>query len=337
MRGLVVRGELRLCLATLALVSALATGCVTATKAPTLSEPTSWSSKMSAGLKNSTGKLAAMVARKPQLGTDNGFSPNRKPRPRVYVAMAEMHEDLGNVAEAETQLRKALALDKNHLGALLAYARLEDRQRNFQSAEQYYQRALKKHSKNALVHNHMGLCYHRHGKLPEAASALSKAVELQPDEKLYRDNLAAALVDQGNIPQALAQLQMAHGQPVGHYNLAYLLVQKRDHAAALHHFQQATQLDPSFTEAQQWVAQLSAPAHQVGPTSPGQPAAMIARRGPIAPYAPGSIAPGGVAAQVPSTGGRYAGPQYPVQSGPPRTAQGTGNQRLPSSEQPLIR
>ena len=56
---------------------------------------------------------------------------------------------------------------------------------------------MKKHSKDASVHNDLGLCYHRRGMLPEATKALQKAVELKPDSKLYRNNLAAVYVDQG--------------------------------------------------------------------------------------------------------------------------------------------
>ena len=301
----------RPCAAVVFLIPVLAAGCVTSTKAPTISEPETWSSKMTSGFKNSTQKLAEMVTPKPEPAVDNVLHPDKKPGPGVYVAMAELQERLGNVEQAEAQLRKALSLDRNHLGALLAYAHLEDRQRNFQAAERYYKRALKKHSKNAQVYNDMGLCYHRHARLPDAARALSKAVELEPNEKLYRANLAAVLVDQGLDAQALAQLQAAHGQPVGHYNLAYLLVQKQKRDAALYHFRRAAELDPTFSEARQWVAQLSPMPQHVGPApmhpAYGPPAAALAQRNPQAPYAPGSIGHSGVAPPTAIAGGLPAG------------------------------
>ncbi len=313
MRGIVVRGKSCLPLAAVAFGAALSVGCTTTTVQPTFSpQPKSWTEKLSAGIKNGPAKLASAFGPKESVSSiGNVFDPKKKPSPTIHVAWAEVQERAGNIEQAETQLREALAIDPNHVGALLAYAHLEDRQRNFQAALKYYDKALKKHSKDANVHNDLGLCCHRHNKLNKAATALGNAVQLEPYQKLYRDNLAAVLVDQGKTPEALAQLIEAHGQPVGHYNLGYLLVQKRDTPAALHHFRRAAQLDPSFGEARQWIAQLSRPAGP--PVATRAPVAMLAQRQqPGAGYAPGSIVPAGTASQYPpdgrATANRYSAP-----------------------------
>jgi tetratricopeptide (TPR) repeat protein len=96
--------------------------------------------------------------------------------------------------------------------------------------------------------------------LKESQSSLTKAVELAPDRKLYRNNLATVYVEQGQLDLALAELTAAHGQAAGHYNLGYLLAKKGDREAALSHFQQAAAFDPTLAAAQQWVAKLSPPA-----------------------------------------------------------------------------
>jgi Tfp pilus assembly protein PilF len=304
-----VRGKLSFWIAAAALVPALAAGCTsTAVQSNSTFPKQSWTDKVSSGFKSGASKMAAMVAPKSDEKSESIFAPKKKPSPGPYVALAELQEQQGNIASAEVQLKKALSIDPNHLGALLAYAHLEDRQRNFQAAERYYQRALKKHGKNASVHNDMGLCYHRHNKLFEANQSLSKAVELDPDSKLYRANLAAVLVDQGKNSEALEQLVQAHGQPVGHYNLGYLLMQKKDTASALQHFQEAARLDPTFNEARQWVAQLGAPQQRGVPIVTQQPATMVARR---EPYAPGSIATGGQM-PYPAANGQASGASYPV-------------------------
>jgi Flp pilus assembly protein TadD len=325
MRGTVVFGNLRFSWAAAALLPALAVGCAASPARPGGPQQ-SWTEKVSASVKGGTAKLATAVAPKPATAPDNSLQPNKKAGPAVYVALAEMHERNGNIEEAETQLRKALAVDPNHLGALMAYAHLEDRQRNFLAATRYYQRALKKHSKNATVHNDLGLCYHRHGKLEEAAKALRTAVELEPHKKLYRGNLAAVLVDQSKTNEALAQLVEAHGQPVGHYNLAYLLVQKKDMAGALAHFQRAAQLDPAFTPAHQWVAQLSR-GPQYGPTAAASPAALMARRDPQGGYAPGSTG----RTAYPAAAG--APPAYPPYAAPGGSAVGPAGYPAPAPQQ----
>lgn len=323
MRGFAVRGKRCLPLAAVALGAALSVGCTTTTvkRPPQTFQSKSWTEKVADSFKGGTDRLtSSLTSKQTQPGTANTLKPDKEPGPAIYVAWAELQEQGGNIQEAETQLRKALAIDHNHVGALLAYAHLEDRQRNFQAALKYYNRAIRKHSKNATVHNDLGLCYHRHNKLNEAAEELAKAVQLEPDQKLYRDNLAAVLVDQGKGSEALTQLIEAHGQPVGHYNLGYLLVQKHDMPAALAQFRQAAQLDPSFDEARKWIVQLSRPARP--PVATASPAPMLAQRQPPRPgYPPNQVAPGGAAAGYPSPANPTANPAgnryYPPTGAPP--------------------
>jgi tetratricopeptide (TPR) repeat protein len=282
--------------------AAFATGCVSTANRP--SPQQSWTEKLGSSVKNGTSKLAAAVKPKPELGVEVEPNSNKKMGAGVFVAMAEMHERSGNIEEAETQLRKALAIDPNHLGALMAYGHLEDRQKDFSSALKYYQKAARKHPKVATVHNDLGLCYHRQGKLKEAAKSLRTAVELESHRKLFHDNLAAVLVDQGRPNEALAELTAAHGEAVGNYNLGYLLVQKRDRQAALYHFHRAAELEPSLVAAQQWIATLSPSGPRVG--------TMVAQRDPRAGYAPVAAPPA-----YPQTSTGMPTAPYPNTGAPP--------------------
>jgi tetratricopeptide (TPR) repeat protein len=324
-----VRGKLPFGIAAVALFAALTAGCTSTTSSTQFSPKQSWTDKLASGFKSGSSKLAAMGTPDDHIERENILAPKKKPSPGPYVALGELQERQGDVAAAEAQFQKALAIDPNYLPAMLAYAHLEDRQRNFQAALRFYNRALKKHHDNASVHNDMGLCLHRHNKLNDAAKSLSEAVERDPDSKLYRANLAAVYVDQGKTSEALEQLVHAHGQPVGHYNLAYLLMQKKETTAALHHFKEAARLDPTFGEARQWVAQLAPPVNQFSPAVPQQPAVMVARREPSAPYAPGSIVAGGARSPYPNTVAPTAGGTYP------ETGQ-AGTSRLPGSNGPTI-
>jgi TPR repeat protein len=244
-------------LALAASLSGFGGGCASTTTKPPGAQPTLMD-KLGTGIKNGSASVVAVFTPKRQ-APDSGPPSNGKAGPAVFVAMAEVNERSDNLDEAEVQYKKALDIDSNHLGALLGYARLEDRRHNFEAAVKIYQRALKKHSRDAAVHNDLGLCYHHHDMLPEAAKSLQRAVELSGDHKLYRNNLAAVFVDQRKTNEALAQLIIAHGEAVGHYNLAYLLVKKQDNSAALAHFRTAAEMDPALAAAQQWIAKLSSP------------------------------------------------------------------------------
>lgn len=231
-------------------------GCAsTTTNKPPATQPT-FMEKVGASFKSGTAKVTAVFSPKPSTITPTP-PPNGKPGSAVFVAMAQLREESGDFDEAEAQYKKALNLDADHLGALTGYARLEDHRHNFEAATKLYQRALKKHSKDASVHNDMGLCYQRRGMLNDAVKELKRAVELQENRKLYRDNLAVVYVDLGNNKEALAQLILAHGEAVGHYNLAFLLEQRKDHAGALAHFVKAAEKDSSLAAAQQWIVKLS--------------------------------------------------------------------------------
>ncbi len=220
--------------------------------------------KVGTSVKSGSSKVAAALS--PNRDNTDGAtqSPNGKPGPGVYVAMAQISERGQNFTEAEAQYKKALSMDSSHLGAMVGMAHLEDRRGHLEAATKLYLKAAKKHPKDASVHNDLGLCYHRRGMLPEATKSLERAVKLQGESKLYRNNLAAVLVERGMTKEALNELIVAHGESVGHYNLAYLLEQKADHKTALTHFQVAAQKDPSLLAAQQWVARLSTPEGQGG-------------------------------------------------------------------------
>jgi tetratricopeptide (TPR) repeat protein len=178
--------------------------------------------------------------------------------------MAQLHERNERYEAAETQYKKALDIDANHLDALMGYARLEDRRNDLELATKLYQRAAKRYPKNSSVHNDLGLCYHRRGQLDQATRELKRAIELDGKNKLYHDNLASVYVDQGKTKEALAQLVGAHGDAIGHYNLGFLLEQKQSHEKALVHFRKAAETDPSLTAAQEWVVRLSPESRMPG-------------------------------------------------------------------------
>jgi hypothetical protein len=265
-------------LGTLALAASLPTlsvGCAT-TYNP-LGAKTSWTDKVSASVKNGSTRVAAAFSPTRTTPGDPLPPPSGKPGPAVFVAMAQMNERSDNLDEAEVQYKKALDLDPNYAAGLVGYARLEDRRNNLEAATKLYQRAAKKHPKDPSIHNDLGLCYHRRGMLDDAAKSLRRAVELGGDNKLYRDNLAAVYVEHGKTKEALAQLTAAHGEAIGHYNLAYLLEKKQSHAEALVHFQKAAEKDPSLTAAHQWIAKISG-----SPSGPQRRQAVAAHtQGPL--------------------------------------------------------
>ena len=272
-------------LAVAASLCALAGGCASTTT-KTGAKP-SFTESITTSVKSGANKVTAALTPKPSPPEETSGFKDPKPTPSLYLAVGQLAERSGKLEEAETNYRKALALDSSYLPAMLGLAHLEDGRKNFDAADALYHRAVKKHPKEAMAHNDLGLCYHRQGKLKEAAKSLQTAVELQPSKHLYRDNLAAVLVEQGRNEEALKQLCSAHGDAVGHYNLAYLLAQRPDPRPSLPYFQLALEKDPNLTPAREWIAQLAPqamvprqpmPAPPQGWVPPGQPQIMTAQQ-----------------------------------------------------------
>jgi tetratricopeptide (TPR) repeat protein len=183
------------------------------------------------------------------------------PGPDLYVAAARVHETHNNVANAEQQYKLALEISETDLPALLGYAHLLDRQGKLDEATHYYQQAALHHPQDAAAHNDLGLCYARRGMLNESVVELAKAIELQPQKQLYRNNLATVFVELGQPQQALQQLLATEQPAVAHYNLACLLQQRGHAQVAAQHLAQAARLDPSLPGVQEYTRQLAgAPA-----------------------------------------------------------------------------
>lgn len=191
-----------------------------------------------------------------------------KPSPELYVSLGLMAEQKNNYAEAERQYRAALKAQPKHLGALLAYARLKDRQNQLDEAIHLYKQAIAAHPNEAIVYNDLGLCYARHKRPREALPELERAVQLKPKEMLYRNNLATLLVELGDVDRAFQHLVAAHGEAVAYYNLGYLMQKKGQPKPAAVLFAKALEKDPSLVDARIWLDKLGVAPPQATAAAP---------------------------------------------------------------------
>lgn len=205
------------------------------------------------------------------------------PQPGLYVEIAKLHERSGKLSEAVGEYDKALDIDPKYQPALLGLARLYDRLGRYDEALVFYGRAAKNGADDAGVQNDYGLCLARSGNNQDAVAALRRAVSLDPQKVLYRNNLATVLVELGRTEEAYQTLVVVHGEAVAHYNVGFLLNKQGRNSEALVHFQQSVKLDSSLQEARQWVVALG-----------GKPAATSAPSAvaevPAAPPAPAAVA-----------------------------------------------
>ncbi len=200
----------------------------------------------------------------------------KKIGPELYVATARLYEKDGNFVAAADQYQKALKVGPNDIVATLSYAHMLDRQNKLDQATELYLRAVKAHPHEAAAQNDLGLCYARRRMFNESAAALSKAVALQPDRELYRNNLASVLIEQNRPQDALKQLQAVQADSVAHYNIGFLLQTRGDDRLAAAYFKKASELDPTFAQAHDWEMRMVA---RISPAERGVPATRVAAAG----------------------------------------------------------
>src|SRR5690606_3960408 len=133
---------------------------------------------------------------------------------------------------------------------MVGYARLLDRQGNFEEALAWYGQAAEQQPDNPSIRNDLGLCLARQGRFNESARELEYATRLRPQETLYRNNLAKVLIELDQPQDALQHLLAVHPPAVAHYNIGFLLYQKQQTQLAGEHFMRALELDRSFVKAE---------------------------------------------------------------------------------------
>ncbi len=185
------------------------------------------------------------------------------PNADLYLSMAKMSDQGGNIPHARSMYQRALTIEPTHLDGMLALARLEDREGQLDAALHYYQQAVQMHPQSAKALNDLSLCYARRAQVNEALAPLEQAIRLEPSKQLYRNNVAKVLIEQNQLDRALQHLAAVHPPAVAQYNLGVLLHQRRRDNEAVQFLAAAKQTDPSLTAADVLLSQLTGARQQV--------------------------------------------------------------------------
>jgi Flp pilus assembly protein TadD len=128
----------------------------------------------------------------------------------VYFMRGAMYERMKNYDPAETEFRKALALDPenasvlNYLGYMLA-----DRDVRLEEARKMISRALELEPESSAYLDSLGWVYYRLGRLEEAETYLRRALQRASRDATIRDHLGDVLSKQGKLREAIAEWQLS--------------------------------------------------------------------------------------------------------------------------------
>jgi tetratricopeptide (TPR) repeat protein len=131
----------------------------------------------------------------------------------VWLALAQMNIRLRRWKDADDAFAKTGALTtKKEDRTYLFFLRGEwaERQKHYDSAEQFFKEALELDPSNAMTLNYLGYMLADRGmRLPEALKMIRKAVELEPMNGAYLDSLGWAYFKMGEYELAEENLRQA--------------------------------------------------------------------------------------------------------------------------------
>jgi Tfp pilus assembly protein PilF len=156
--------------------------------------------------------------------------------------------------EARKAYQQALSIDPNHLPGYLGLARLYIQMEDYPHAVATYRSALKVAPRDASLWFELGMCYGRQKDWSGGLEGLTKAAELDPENRRYVNTLGYALAWVGRYPDSLQCFGRVMSEAKAHYNLARVLQRQQQTDLARQHLQLALQQDPQDSESQELLA-----------------------------------------------------------------------------------
>jgi tetratricopeptide (TPR) repeat protein len=204
--------------------------------------------------------------------------PKRDPKASTSVAFGNLRLQAaidGSVQGAERessldQARKsysqALKTDSKCMEAYRGLAQVEQHCGNYQGALAWYRKGLAVDAKQAPLWYEMGICQARHGDWPAAQDSVSKACDLEADNRIYVKTLAFCFAKNGRYDDSVACFKRVMDEGQAHYNLARLLHHDKQDDLSRLHLQLALQANPKLAQAQDFLAQLDGRQPDPNPT-----------------------------------------------------------------------
>ena len=125
------------------------------------------------------------------------------------LALAAQYYQVGNLAPAEQLCREILRADPANAYALHLLGLLAHQARNWIEAFALYEEALRLRADLAEIHNSLAAARMEQGQLPEALSTLGEALRLRPDYPEAHNNRGLVYQRMGRLAEAEASFQEA--------------------------------------------------------------------------------------------------------------------------------
>jgi tetratricopeptide (TPR) repeat protein len=212
---------------------------------------------------------APAVARKaPPAVVDSSPKDDGKRAPRVAVAMAAYKEaearQLDRNPETQFKVRdqarklyqEAIGLDPTNLEAHRGLARVYVDLGDFARAQETLRKAQAKFPKESIFWYEHAQMHNRRHEFAEAVKILTKALDMDPENRTYMTTLGLTLARSGRTNDSVTVLTRSMGPASAHYNVARMLMHLQRPQEAVTHLHLALQHNSHLDAARNMLAQL---------------------------------------------------------------------------------
>jgi Flp pilus assembly protein TadD len=182
-------------------------------------------------------------------------------RPRdaeVLALRGTILREKGLLAEAEADLKEALALDKRLARAHAALGIVYDMTQRGEQAQAAHSRAIQLEPQVAGHLNNLGFSLFLRGRTKEAITTYLKAARLEPLNRRVRNNLGFAYAKDGDLTRAAREFALGGSPAEARNNLGYAYELRGDLNRAFGLYCEALRLDPRIARARKNLAFVAA-------------------------------------------------------------------------------
>lgn len=178
----------------------------------------------------------------------------------AYLVVARLYRYLGKPSKAIEILKNSLQIIPSSEETLTLLGRLYMDQNQIAEAIQLFENALKINSNSPMLLLQTGLAYQQLGDHQKAAEIFRRGLDDGPNSQFLRKNLAAALMDQGQIDEAETEyLKVVKKDPKdgeAFLGLGTISLKRQLYEQALQHLKKANAYLPNNVEASYKLAKL---------------------------------------------------------------------------------
>lgn len=187
---------------------------------------------------------------------------------RLLVAAARFSESEANTLDkdaeqqfkvryqAKDRYQLAIKLDPGCIEAYRGLGRIYVDLADFERAQDTFRKAQAKFPKESIFWYEMGQMHNRRKDFTQAAASLQKALDMEPENRVYLTTLGLTLARAGQTEQSVALLARSMGSGSAYYNVARMLLHLQRNDEGMHYLRLAVQTNPNLENARELLSEM---------------------------------------------------------------------------------